>query len=141
MISEVFKTINEYNMLYNTDKIIVGLSGGADSVALTHFLHSISKEKKTEIIAVHINHGIRGEEALRDENFVKDFCENLSIKLIIKKFDVNKIAKNLKIGIEEAGRKIRYKAFKEVADGVRAAAYALVCSTLLGLMWDSASKR
>ncbi len=115
MILEAFKTIEKYKMLDNTDKIIIGLSGGADSVALTHFLNKISEKRNFEIVAVHVNHGIRGEEAERDENFVKEFCKSLSVKLLIKKVNVIEIAKSLRIGIEEAGRKTRYEIFKEVS--------------------------
>ncbi len=118
MISKVFETIKQYKMLSNTDKIVIGLSGGADSVALTHFLNTIGKERKLEIIAVHVNHGIRGEEAERDENFVKKFCSDLSVRLVIKKVNIVKISKNLKIGIEEAGRKIRYEIFKGISGSI-----------------------
>ncbi len=116
MISKALKTINSYKMLENTENIIVGLSGGADSVSLTHFLYTISKKMNFNLHAVHINHGIRNEEAKRDEIFVKDFCKELKINLIIKEVDIPRISKELKIGMEEAGRKIRYEVFNQVAN-------------------------
>lgn len=115
MITKVFNLISRYKMLENTDNVIIGLSGGADSVALTHLLHSISMKNNFNIIAVHINHGIRGDEAERDEKFVKDFCKSLDIKLVVKKIDVLSLSKKLKLGTEETGRKVRYEAFKEIA--------------------------
>ena len=116
MISKILKTISKHKMLEKTKKVIIGLSGGADSVSLTHALLKISQEKNFEIEAVHINHGIRGNEAERDENFSRDFCKNLGIKLTIKKISIPEIAKKLKISTEEAGRKARYEILKEIAN-------------------------
>ena len=113
MISKVLKTINEYKMLENTDRIIIGLSGGADSISLTHLLYNFCKDKKINILAVHVNHCIREKEALRDEIFVKDFCSNLGIELLIKRINILDLSKELKLGIEETGRKVRYQIFKE----------------------------
>lgn len=115
MISKILKTISEHKMLEKTKKVVIGLSGGADSVSLTHALLKISKERDFEIEAVHVNHGIRGNEAERDENFSKNFCKNLGIKLTVKRISVPEIAKNLKIGTEEAGRMARYEILNEIA--------------------------
>lgn len=115
MISKVSNLISQYNMLENTDNVIIGLSGGADSISLTHLLYSISIKNNFKVIAVHINHGIRGDEAERDESFVRDFCKSLNIELIVKKIDVLKLSKELKLGTEETGRKVRYEVFREVA--------------------------
>ncbi len=95
--------------LLNAEKIIVGLSGGADSIALTHILFSQFGGDK--LICAHVNHGIRGEEADRDEEFVRDFCRKYSIKLAVKKVNVPEIAASLSIGTEECGRKLRYEFF------------------------------
>lgn len=75
-------------MLSYGDKIVVGLSGGADSVCLTHALVSLRDSLSLEVEAVHVNHGIRGEEALRDEKFCSDFCKSLGIKLTVFRFDI-----------------------------------------------------
>lgn len=115
MISKILKTISKYKMLEKTEKVVVGLSGGADSVSLTHALLKISREKNFEIEAVHVNHGIRGNEAERDENFSKDFCKKLGIKLTVRKISIPEIAKRLKMSTEEAGRMARYKILKEIA--------------------------
>lgn len=102
-------------MLEKTERVVIGLSGGADSVSLTHALLKISKEKNFEVEAVHVNHGIRGNEAERDENFSKDFCKKLGIKLTVRKISIPEIAKKLKMSTEEAGRMARYKILKEIA--------------------------
>ncbi len=118
MISKTFETIKKFDMIKNAKKIIVGFSGGADSVALLHFLYFFvsDKEKKFAITAIHVNHGLRDEEALRDEDFAVSFCEKFGIKIIVKKIDVAKLAKNNKIGLEEAGRKARYEIFESFAE-------------------------
>lgn len=103
-------------MLYNTDKIVVALSGGADSMTLLHFLTRYCKDKNVEVIAGHINHCIRGSESDRDEMFVRKWCEDNSIKLYVKSFDVINIAKEKGIGLEECGRELRYEFLNQLCD-------------------------
>ena len=112
------ETMRFYDMLKNVDSVIVGFSGGADSVMLLHFLYFFAgdKGKKFKVEAVHVNHGLRGEEAIRDENFVKDFCSKNGIDLTVRKIDVYKLAKIYKTGLEEAGRMARYKIFNFIAE-------------------------
>ena len=88
MNRDVLSATKKYNMLSYGDKIVVGLSGGADSVCLTHALVSLRDSLSLEVEAVHVNHGIRGEEALRDEKFCSDFCKSLGIKLTVFRFDI-----------------------------------------------------
>ncbi|MBP3320411.1 MAG: tRNA lysidine(34) synthetase TilS [Clostridia bacterium] len=102
-------------MFSDTSKIVIGLSGGADSVVLTHILNNFASVYNFKIIAVHVNHNIRGSEAERDEKFVQEFCESLGIELIIKRENILEISKNLKISTEEAGRITRYKIFNEIS--------------------------
>lgn len=107
------KTIKDNNLICNNDHIIVGVSGGADSICLLHFLYNIKDKFNLKITAVHINHLMRGEESNLDNKFVVDFCNNLNIPIKVFSFDINKIAKDEKLSSEEAGRKYRYIAFKE----------------------------
>lgn len=112
----VNNTINKFSMINDGDNIIVGLSGGADSVSLTHFLCNYNKRKNVRVFAAHINHGIRGREADRDEEFVKKFCLELGIKLYVKKINVKEMALKQGIGVEECGRNVRYRYFDELAN-------------------------
>lgn len=105
--SSVKETIARYDMLLPEEKVIVGLSGGADSVSLINVL----KNLKYDVIAVHVNHMIRGEEAQRDEKFVVDFCKDNNIPLETYHIDVPSIAKEQCISEELAGRNVRYSCF------------------------------
>ena len=115
--SNVFKALNEYKMLENTDEIIVGFSGGADSVCLLHILYSLKSEIGYSLKAVHINHGIRGDEAERDEKFAEQFCLKYGIPFQAFKFKCIEEAEESKETLEECGRRLRYKSFNEACGG------------------------
>ena len=117
----VRETINKYSMLSPGDCVIAGLSGGADSVSLVYTLNKL----KYNVIAVHINHMIRGEEAQRDMNFVSELCSKLGIPLLVYTKDIPDIAKKLGISEELAGRKIRYECFEETLKKYNASAIAV----------------
>ena len=114
---KILETIKKYNLIQNGDKIIVGLSGGPDSISLINVLDEIRKDKTTElkfdIIATHINHNIR-EEAKSDEDYVVKYCEERNIEVYVLSIDINKKAKEEKKGTEETGRNARYEFFEEV---------------------------
>ncbi len=107
-------TIYKHNLICKNDHIIVGVSGGADSICLLHFLYTIKDMFKLNITAVHINHCMRGEESDEDNRFVVNFCENLNIPIKVFSFDIYKKAKEENISVEEAGRKYRYSSFEYV---------------------------
>ncbi len=119
ILQNIQNTVTKHGMLDNVQKVVVGFSGGADSTALLHFLYYFASEKgkKFEVVAVHVNHGLRGAEAQRDEDFVRDFCKKNNINLVVEKIDVYKLSKDSKTGLEEAGRNARYKIFNSVAIG------------------------
>ena len=104
-------------MLENTDILVAGLSGGADSVCLVAVLKEIIEKEQLDIhlLAVHVNHGIRGTEAERDEQFAKQLCRQLSVEYISRRVDVPSVAHQEKLSEEEAGRILRYRIFKEIA--------------------------
>ena len=112
---KVLLFIAEKKLISQNDKIVVGLSGGADSVFLLSFLNKFKKKFNLSLIAVHLNHKIRGKEADDDESFCIKFCEELNIPLFLKKKNIKAYAKKKKLSLEEAGRDIRYKLFSEVA--------------------------
>ncbi|MBR2849854.1 MAG: tRNA lysidine(34) synthetase TilS, partial [Clostridia bacterium] len=100
--------------LDGSEAILVGFSGGADSTALLHILSRYSKDSGCRICAAHINHGIRGEEADRDEEFCRVFANTLGIELFVLHADVPTIAKQSGESIETAARRVRYDYFAKI---------------------------
>lgn len=117
MKNKVIETIKKYNLIEHGDKLVLGVSGGPDSIAMLDILNEIKIDEKIDlnfqIVVAHINHMIR-EEADDDEKFVKDFCKKKNIEFYSKSIDVQKLANTNKIGIEEAGRNARYEFFDEI---------------------------
>ena len=109
MLNKVKETIQKFDLIDENDKVVVGVSGGPDSLCLLHILYTL----KYNIVVCHINHGLR-ENANIDEKFVADFCDKHGIQYFIKR--VNLSDKNTLNGMstEEAGRKVRYDFFKEI---------------------------
>lgn len=94
--------------------VLVGFSGGADSMALLHMLSRYAKETGAEITAAHVHHGIRGAEADRDEAFCRQATEALGIPLLVHHADVPALAKELGESIETAARIARYEYFDRI---------------------------
>ena len=117
MKEKVLETIKKYNLIKNNEKIILGVSGGPDSISMLNILIEIRNEKKMnfDIVVAHVNHMIR-EEAIDDENYVKEYCMKNNIECFVKRIDVLKLANDNKMGTEETGRKVRYDFFKEVME-------------------------
>lgn len=97
------------------DIVIVGLSGGADSVALTHML-KFQDKKDITVIACHLNHNLRGNESIRDRDFVKKICKQWEIQLIVEEVDLKKLSMETGKGLEECGRDCRYNFFERVRE-------------------------
>ena len=115
MIREkVLKFINENRMMEKGDNIVIGVSGGADSMCLLDIMLYIATEYDLNIYVVHINHGIRGESAYRDARFVKDYCYSRGVNCTIGEYDVPILASQWGMSHEEAGRRVRYEAFDEM---------------------------
>ena len=106
--------INKYKMVNDQDKIIIGVSGGADSVCLLFVLKKLREERDFDFNAVHINHGLRGESADRDEVFVKECCEKWDVPCYTFHVNVKEVASREKLSIEDAGRMLRQQTFKKV---------------------------
>ncbi|MDY5935328.1 MAG: tRNA lysidine(34) synthetase TilS [Oscillospiraceae bacterium] len=134
MICKVKNTIRRYNLPLTGRTVAVGVSGGADSMALLHVLLELKDEYKLNVIACHVNHGIRGETADRDEMFVIKECEKLGVEVHVLSADVPGGAEREHLGVEEYGRRLRYEFFNSVADDVIiATAHTLSdrCETLI----------
>lgn len=115
MIKAVLNYIKLHQMLGLGNKVIVAVSGGADSVCLLHVLDKLKEELGISLFAVHVHHGLRGEEADRDAAWVKEFCRGLGIGCKVVYYDVKKYAALHGMSVEEAGRVLRYEAFEQEA--------------------------
>lgn len=115
MLKSALDTINKYALLSHGDKVVVGVSGGADSMALLDILCELQNDMDITVIAVHLNHCFRGQDADNDQKFVEDYCKKIGIPCESFKINVSEIAKSEGLTSEEAGRKVRYSLFDEVA--------------------------
>lgn len=111
---EVLKTIETYNLIEKNDKIVIGVSGGPDSICLLHVLYGLKEKLGIEIVVAHVNHMLRDVADLETE-YVQNFCKKLGIECYVKKADILEISKTQKKGTEEVGRQVRYDFFDEVA--------------------------
>ena len=116
METKILTTIQKYRMLEAGGSIVAGVSGGADSMCLLHFLYILRKDWNLTVIAAHVNHGLRGEEAKRDEEFVQSWCEAHGVPFEVLHADVNALAKVSGQGTEACGRDVRYRFFSGLAE-------------------------
>lgn len=113
-MKRIEKFIQKYHMLTCGDRVIAGVSGGADSVCLFLMLLELREKIGFDLIAVHVHHGLRGEAADQDQQFVEALCEQHRIPLEIFRVNLESIAKKRKQSLEEAGRMVRREAFDSV---------------------------
>ena len=110
-MKEIEKKITElsekYDMFPHGTRILCAVSGGADSMFLLHWLSAHSEKLGISITAAHFEHGIRGEESLRDCRFVEEFCREHGISFFCEHGDVPRYASDRGIGTEEAARELR----------------------------------
>ncbi len=124
MICKVIDTVEKYRLLEGVKSVAVGVSGGADSMCLLHILSSLKDKYGIILKAVHINHNLRGEEALRDENLVRDYCREKGIELTVHSVDVTSLSRELGLGTEECGRRVRYECFEKAGCDAVAVAHS-----------------
>lgn len=115
MEKKVSAFIQENRLLTAGDTVIVALSGGADSMALFHFLLTQQKQMGIAVAAAHFDHGLRGEESRRDSAFVQKVCAKTKTPLYLREGKMEKAQKPAGIGIEEWARKLRYAFLEELA--------------------------
>lgn len=114
MEKRVLEYILENELLQEKEKVVVGVSGGPDSICLLEVLHRLKSQLEIELAVAHINHMLRGEEANEDEKYVNNFCLERGIEVYSKRININEFAKKQKMSTETAGREARYQFFKEV---------------------------
>lgn len=112
ILRQIEKCTVQKGLFKTEDKILIAISGGIDSVVLTHAL----KELHYKIELVHCNFKLRGDESDMDQKFVEDLAKEWNLPLHIKQFDTNQISKELKLNTQETARKIRYEWFQEVIE-------------------------
>lgn len=129
-------TIEEERMCPDGCRVVAALSGGADSMALVHFLTGYADRHGIRLTAAHVNHGLRGEESDADEAFVASWCAGTHVDLRILHADVSALAKKNSQGLEECGRNVRYTFFRSLCgpDGRIATAHTLTDSAETVLM-------
>ena len=114
VFEKVLSTINKHNLIESGDKIVIGISGGPDSVCLLHILSRLKDKLDIELYAAHLNHQIRGIEAQKDALYVSDICDKMGITYFLKSIDVPKYCEDNNLSIEEGARKLRYEMFDEI---------------------------
>ena len=112
---KVLSYIRTHNMLAPGQRVVAGLSGGADSVCLLSLLADLREEYSLELRAVHVHHGLRGEEADRDAAFSRELCRSLGVPFSLAFVNVKEEAGKRRISEEEAGRILRYQVFEREA--------------------------
>ncbi len=115
MLKDKVLKFNERNKLFGKgDRIVVGVSGGMDSVCLLDILNQCKEEYDLSLLVVHVNHCLRGEEADRDEAFVKALAEKMGLEFYSERVDILQVSKERKMTEEEAGRYMRYQIMQHV---------------------------
>lgn len=120
MRRKVLQTIRQYNMVQQGDRVLVGFSGGADSTALLTLLWQLREQLGITVMACHLNHCLRKEESERDEAFVRTFCQQREIPLVVVRADVKAGAAAAGQSVETYARKLRYQVFAQAAENLEA---------------------
>ena len=116
IVKKALEYIEKNQLISKNDRIVAGVSGGADSMCMLMLLLELREKQDIELIVAHVDHGIRGEEAKRDAEFVRDFCAGNSVKFELARADIPRIAQETGTTCEEAGRNFRYDFFCRLAE-------------------------
>ena len=137
LVERVSEYMQEHHMVENGQKIVVGVSGGADSMALLSVLSELADAFGISLVVVHVNHGIRGKSADADQAYVEKFCADRGIASCSFHIDLNRFAQKEGMSLEEAGRYYRYQCFEKVRKEVNGHKIAVAhhqgdaCETIL----------
>jgi tRNA(Ile)-lysidine synthase len=124
-VAKVKKTIQKHAMLQPKDRVIVGVSGGPDSVALLYVLYQLRRSYDMKLQVAHLNHGLRGKEASRDVRFVENLANELGLPCVVEACDVPSYKKHYSLSSQEAAREVRYQFLEEVQKRTGASKIAL----------------
>ncbi|MDQ0285368.1 tRNA(Ile)-lysidine synthase [Desulfofundulus luciae] len=117
--------IDKFRMISPGDKVLVGVSGGPDSVALLHLLWRMKGELHISLAVAHLNHMFRGEEARADARLVEELAKGLGLPVHVEEFDVPAYRERTGLSAQDAARRVRYRFFEEVARRIGASRVAL----------------
>lgn len=125
LLERTWNYITSYDLIRPGEKILVGFSGGADSLCLLLLLHDLSLKRRFTVEAVHVNHQLRGVESDGDQKFAEAVCKRLGLPLHSFSVPVETLAKERGMGIEEAGREARLEIFRHCMEACGAGKTAL----------------
>lgn len=124
-VRQVRSTILENRLLKRGDQIVVGVSGGPDSLALLHALHALREELQVGLHVAHLNHQLRGAESDADAHFVESLAKEWGLPATVQARDVKALAREERRSVEEAARRVRYEFLAETAQSVGAGVIAV----------------
>ncbi|MGM0501306.1 MAG: tRNA lysidine(34) synthetase TilS [Bacillota bacterium] len=116
LFSKVEATINKYDLIKKKEKIVIGVSGGPDSIAVAHILKQLQEKYDLELHIAHLDHQLRGVESKSDARFVNEFASEFNIPITIKECDVKQYQQENNLSLENAARQVRYNFFYELID-------------------------
>jgi tRNA(Ile)-lysidine synthase len=128
LLKKIQETIKKYSMLSEGDRVLIGLSGGPDSVCLAIILDKFGEDFNLSLNAVYVDHGLRPDEVKHERSFCKTFCDSLGITFFSKSVDVKGYAKKKRLNQQEAARALRYQVYEEISREVNATKIALAHS-------------
>lgn len=117
MYKKFLDNISKKNLIGKDDRVLACVSGGADSMSMLQMLIKFFEADKSRLEVAHFDHQLRGEDSIRDANFVRDFCKHEGIVFHMRSMDIKALSEKDKLSIEECGRKFRYKFFHEIIAG------------------------
>lgn len=114
LLNQAQRTIDQYNLLEKGDRIVVGVSGGIDSMVLIHILHVFSHKFDLSLIVAHVNHGLRPEESLQEASLVKKESERLGLQFEYEEVNVKAFKKSTGFSLQDAARRLRFQFFEKL---------------------------
>jgi tRNA(Ile)-lysidine synthase len=115
ILRKIKHTLLARRMVQAGDTVLVGVSGGPDSVALVHILRDLAPKFSYQVAIAHLNHGLRQDESARDEAFVVSLAQQLDLRVHVERQDVRRYQKNYRLSLEEAARRVRYRFYDAIA--------------------------
>ncbi|MEF9438517.1 MAG: tRNA lysidine(34) synthetase TilS, partial [Candidatus Mariimomonas ferrooxydans] len=125
LLKAALNTINKFSMLTGGDSVLIGLSGGPDSVCLLIILDKLKEDFGLTLSAVYVDHGLRPDEVEHEISFCKKLCSSLGITFFSKSVDVREYAKKKRLSKQEAARELRYQVFEAISGDVNATKISL----------------